>query len=165
MKEFSIPLNPEYERPVINLYNLPALIDTGAVVPIFSIYTELLEKYFKTKKILEDTSVGGIGGSANGSVYSIAEFKIGELIFENFEVFVPNEPAIRFPISLSASLFHGMNFEFDRINEKFIVRMKDDQNLKRDFKLKKMNGRMYPQIDGILIDDIDIELNDGFIFF
>ena len=165
MKEFSIPLNPEYERPVINLYNLPALIDTGAVVPIFSIYTELLEKYFKTKKILEDTSVGGIGGSANGSVYSIAEFKIGELIFENFEVFVPNEPAIRFPISLSASLFHGMNFEFDRINGKFIVRMKDDQNLKRDFKLKEIRSEIYPEVDGFLVKDIDINLHNYPIIF
>ena len=165
MKEFSIPLNPEYERPVINLYNLPALIDTGAVVPIFSIYTELLEKYFKTKKILEDTSVGGIGGSANGSVYSIAEFKIGELIFENIEVFVPRKPAIRFPISLSASLFRGMDFEFDRINEKFIVRMKDDQNLKRDFKLKKIRSQIYPEVDGFLVKDIDINLHNYPIIF
>ena len=36
MREFSIPLKRKYERPIIELYKLPALIDTGAVVPVFS---------------------------------------------------------------------------------------------------------------------------------
>ena len=44
MKEFSIPLKKDYQRPVIELYNLPTLIDTGSVIPVFSIFPTTIEK-------------------------------------------------------------------------------------------------------------------------
>ena len=161
MKEFSLPLKHKHERPIIELYRLPALIDTGAVVPVFSIFPTILEKVFDAKLILPNKFIGGFGGFGGlewGSVYSLAEFKIGELVFENFEVFVPNEPRLKFPFLLSATLFHGTAYEFDTLNEKFTVRLRDDQPLKRDFKIKDLNGRLFPQLDGILFQDIDIEL-------
>lgn len=158
MKEFSLPLKHKYERPIIELYKLPALIDTGAVVPVFSIFPTILEKFFDVKIVLPNKFIGGFGGLEKGSVYSIAEFKIGELVFENFEVFVPNEPRLKFPFLLSATLFYGTDYEFDTINEKFIVRLNDNQSLKRDFKIKDLNGRLFPQLDGILFQNIDMEL-------
>ena len=48
MKEFSIPLSNKYERPVIELYKLPALIDTGALIPVISIFPSIIDKYFDT---------------------------------------------------------------------------------------------------------------------
>ena len=164
MKEFSIPLKKKYERPVIELYKLDSLIDTGAVIPVFSIVPAVFEKYFDSKLILKDEFIGGIGGYEKGAVYSIKNFKIGDLIFNDFEVFVPNEPKIRFPILLSATLFHGMNYEFDTINGKFIVRMKDDQSFEREFKIKDLDGKLYPQIDGTLIQDTDIILHDFYFY-
>ena len=164
MKEFSIPLKKIYERPVIELYKLPALIDTGAVIPVFSMFPSIIEKYFDTKLILETGFVGGIGGFEKGSVYSIKNFEIGELKFNDFEVFVPFNPRIRFPFLLSATLFYRMDYEFDTINEKFIVRMKDEQRSEREFKIKDLDGKLYPQIDGTLIQDIDIELHDFYFF-
>ena len=164
MKEFSIPLKQIYERPVIELYKLPALIDTGAVIPVFSLFPSIIEKYFDVKLILETGFIGGIGGYEKGSVYSIKKFEIGELKFNDFEVFVPFNPRIRFPFLLSATLFYGMDYEFDTINEKFIVRMKDEQSSEREFKIKDLDGRLYPQIDGTLIQDIDIELHDFYFF-
>ena len=158
MKEFSLPLKHKHARPIIELYKLPALIDTGAVVPVFSIFPTILEKFFDAKIILPNKFIGGFGGLEWGSVYSLAEFKIGELVFENFEVFVPNEPRLKFPFLLSATLFYGTAYEFDTINEKFTVRLNDDQSLKRDFKIKDLNGRLFPQLDGILFQDIDMEL-------
>ena len=157
MKEFSLPLKRKHERPIIELYRLPALIDTGAVVPVFSIFPTILEKIFDTKLILSNKFIGGL---ERGAVYSLSEFKIGELVFENFEVFVPNEPRLKFPFLLSATLFYGTAYEFDTINERFTVRLRDDQSLKRDFKIKDLNGRLFPQLDGILFQDIDIELQD-----
>ena len=147
MKEFSIPLKHKYERPIIELYKLPALIDTGAVIPVFSMFPPIIEKFFDAKLILLNKS---------GTVYSIPEFKIGELIFANFEVFVPTEPRLKFPLLLSATLFYGTDYEFDTIKEKFIVRMQDAQPLKRDFKIKDLNGKLFPQLDGILFQDIDM---------
>lgn len=164
MKEFSIPLLNKYERPIIKLYNLSAMIDTGAVIPVFFISPVIIEKFFETKLILSNTSIGGLGGSEKGSVYSISEFKVGELTFENFEFFVPDEPKFRFQFLLSATLFYGMEYTFDTINGKFIVRMKDNQPLKRDFKVKNLDGKLYPQIDGVLLQDIDIDLIDYYLF-
>lgn len=164
MKEFSIPLKRKCERPVIELYKLNSLIDTGAVIPVFSIDPAIIEKFFDIKLILETGFIGGFGGSEKGSVYSIKNFEIGELKFKDFEVFVPDIPKIQFPFLLSATLFYGMDYEFDTINEKFIVRMKDDQNLERDFKIKDLNGRLFPQIDGILLQDTDMELYSFFLY-
>lgn len=163
MKEFSIPLKKDYQRPVIELYKLPTLIDTGSVIPVFSIFPTTLEKYFEIKLVLENETIEGFGGKEKGSVYSIKNFEVGELIFKDFEVFVPVRPKIQFPFLLSATLFYGMDYDFDTINGNFIVRMKDEQNFERDFKIKQIKDKLYPQIDGILIQDIDSFLIDCWI--
>ena len=164
MKEFSIPMKKNYQRPVIKLYNLSTLIDTGSVIPVFSIVPEVFEKYFESKLILEDGFIGGFGGEERGSVYSIKNFQVGDLIFNDFEVFVPQEPRLKFPFLLSATLFYGMEYTVDTINEKFTVRMKDEQSFEREFKIKDIHGKLYPQIDGVLIQDVDSFLLDWVIW-
>jgi len=165
MKEFSLPLMGEYVRPAIKLYGMPTLIDTGAVVPVFSVYPYFLEKTFAATMILPRGHIKGFGGKDYGSVYSLKNFKIGDLTFENIEVFVPDAPDFKFRFLLSATLFHGMDYEFDTINQKFTVRMKDDQHLTREFKIKNLDGKLFPQIDDVLFQDEDIELQDCQIFF
>ncbi|MBR6014144.1 MAG: hypothetical protein IK062_10265 [Selenomonadaceae bacterium] len=108
--------------------------------------------------------IGRFGGNEIGSVYAIKNFKIGDLIFNNFEVFVPETPRLQFPFLLSSTLFYGIDYEFDTINEKFVVKIKDAQNLEREFKIRELRGQLYPQIDEILIQDVDIFLHDCFIF-
>lgn len=122
-----------------------------------------IKKYFETKLILDDGYIGGFDGIIRGSVYSIKNFEVGKLIFNDFEVFVPRKPRLQYPFLLSATLFHGINYEIDNINGNFIVRMKDEQSFERDFKIKELHGKLYPQIDGILIQDVDIVLRDWFI--
>jgi len=164
MKEFSIPLKKDYQRPVIELYNLPTLIDTGSVIPVFSIFPSTLEKYFEIALILENESIEGFGGKERGTIYSIKNFEIGNLIFRDFEVFVPIRPRVQFPFLLSATLFYGMEYTVDTINNNFVVRMKDEQKFEREFKIKELNGKLYPQIDGILIQDVDSFLLDWIIY-
>jgi len=164
MKEFSIPLKKDYQRPVIELYNLPTLIDTGSVIPVFSIFPSTLEKYFEIELILENESIEGFGGKERGTIYSIKNFEIGNLIFRDFEVFVPIRPRVQFPFLLSATLFYGMEYTVDTINNNFVVRMKDEQKFEREFKIKELNGKLYPQIDGILIQDVDSFLLDWIIY-
>lgn len=163
MKEFSLPLMGEYTRPTIKLYNLPALIDTGAIIPVISIFPSIFEKYFESKIILENGHISGIGGDELGAVYSLANFQIGDLNFKDFEVFVPHKPKLQFPILLSANLFHGMIYEVDTINKKFTVRMNDEHSLNREFKIKNLHGQLYPQIDGVLFQDTDIFLREFWI--
>ena len=165
MKEFSIPLIKKYPYPVIEICKLPALIETGAVIPEMPMYPSMFEKIFDAKIIYPHEDILGIGGREKGAVYSISKFQIGELIFNDFEIFVPDEPNLQFPILLSANLFYGMIYEVDRINQKFTVRMKENQPLQREFKLKKFKGELYPQIDGVLFEDTDIFLRDYQIFF
>ena len=164
MKEFSIPLKKNYERPVIELYGLSTLIDTGAIIPVFSMEVSNIKRYFDVTLVLDDGFIGGLDGVARGSVYSIKNFEVGKLIFKDFEFFVPRESRIKYSFLLSATLFYGMDYEFDTINGKFIVRMKDEQNFERDFKIKSLHGRLYPQVDGVLIQDVDIFLHDWIIF-
>jgi len=164
VKEFSIPLKKECHRPVIELYKLPTLIDTVAVFPVVSMFPSTIEKYFEAKMIVEDGFISGFGGIEKGSVYSIKNFQVGELIFNDFEVFVPSVPNLRYPFLLSTTLFYGMDYEIDTVNNKFVVRTKDEQSFERDFKIKNLHGRLYPQIDGVLIQDVDIFLHDWFIF-
>ena len=160
MQEFSLPLLDEYTRPVIELYKLPTLIDTGALIPVFSIFPSTPEKYFDIKLILADGCITGFGGETKGAVYSISNFKVGKLIFNDFEIFVPQKPKLQFPFLLSTNLFYGMNYEFDTINKKFTVRMNNEQSLTREFKIKELRGQLYPQIDGVLFQDVDIFLHD-----
>ena len=101
MKEFSISLMNDYTRPVIELYKLPTLIDTGALIPVFSIFPSMLEKYFEIRLILQNEHITGFGGEEKGSVYSISNFKVGNLIFNDFEIFVPQKPKLQFPFLLS----------------------------------------------------------------
>ncbi len=42
--------------------------------------------------------------------------------------------------------------------------MKGEQSSEREFKIKDLDGKLYPQIDGTLIQDIDIELYDFYFF-
>ena len=160
MKEFSLPLIEKYTRPVIELYKLPTLIDTGALIPVFSIFPTTLEKYFEINLLLPDEHITGFGGEEKGSVYSISKFQVGDLIFNDFEIFVPYKPKFQFPFLLSANLFHGMIYEIDTINQKFTVRMMDRQLLTRECKIKKIHGQLYPQIDGVLFQDVDMFIHD-----
>ena len=56
-----------------------------------------------------------------------------------------------------------MEYTIDTINGNFIVQMNDNQNLEREFKIKDIRGKLYPQIDGILIQNIDSFLVDFWI--
>ena len=39
----------------------------------------------------------------------------------------------------------------DTINGKFIVQMKDNQSYERTFKIKEINGTLYPVVNGVLV--------------
>ena len=46
-------------------------------------------------------------------------------------------------------MFFGTAYKIDTINKKFTLRM-DSETLTRSFKIKKLNGKLFPQIDGII---------------
>ena len=155
MKEFSMSLLENYQRPVLHFNDVDALIDTGAIIPMFSLPVKSIQSIFNGKLILDNAEIGGIGGDVKGQVFSIPHFNIGKLSFNNFEIFVPQKPNIKYPILLSATLFYDTEYIIDTINNKFTVKIPDNQSWERDFKIKSLAGKLYPQIDGVLLQDID----------
>jgi len=97
VKEFSVDLIPSFQRPVVKLYEMTTLIDTGAVIPTFSLSPELLKSMFNAKLLFKNAHIGGFGGNCAGDIYSLENFKIGKLNFDVLEVFVPKNPVTKHP--------------------------------------------------------------------
>ena len=70
MKQFQLNMLG-YQRPVIDLYGQLSIIDTGAVIPMTSMDTELMKLAWNAKITKENISIGGIGGQVNGDIYSL----------------------------------------------------------------------------------------------
>lgn len=151
MKKFSLELLKSYQRPIVKLYGLNTLIDTGAVIPTFSLPVQILQKRFNAKLILENAQIGGFEGLSNGKIYSLENFKVGDFLFEELEVFVPNKAVTAHPFLLSATMFFGTEYTFDTINSMFSVYVPDDFSLNRKFHIKDLDGKLYVQIDGNVI--------------
>lgn len=59
MKEFTLDLVKNYQRPIIKLYGITTLIDTGAVIPTVSLPIPILEKAFNAQLVLNEARIGG----------------------------------------------------------------------------------------------------------
>jgi len=156
----SIPML-EYKRPVIDIMGHPALIDTGAVIPMTNFSPEVLEILYNAKLQIRDKEIGGIGGKTKGDVYALYNFKIGVITYEKLDVFVPKNRDFRFAFLLSATMFHGTKYSFDTLNENnkhFNVEINKESLLHRTFEIKDLQGQLCAQIDGVLLqDDYDIQ--------
>ena len=160
MRQFSIPMLDKFQRPVIELYELYALIDTGAAIPMLSMADVIVQKMFNGKKQYDSFDIGGIGGACSGSIYSMEEFRVGEMVFSPFEFFVPNRARLSYPILLSATLFYGTDYGFDTNKKQFHVEMDDNCKLRKSFLIKQLEHALYPEIDGVLLQNESIFLTD-----
>ena len=155
-----------YRRPVISMMGTTVLIDTGATIPMFYFPVKLLEKAFGgIELIYEKAHVGGIGnGSVDGKIYALKRFTLDKLSYNNLHVFVPNEfyqigengvkIFEKHPMLLSATMFEGLDYEFDTISERFLVRSPIDIGLDMDFKIIKANNdQLVPVVNGVFIQE------------
>ena len=155
MDTFSLDLLG-FKRPMIKLYGSPAIIDTGAVIPMTWLSPELLERAWDAELILQNQDISDIGGKAYGNIYSLKDFNIGNLCFDNIEFFVSKERISRYSFLLSATLFHGFKYDIDDTkNQKFIVHIPEGVSLHRNFEIISLEGQMYAQVDGVLIQDTE----------
>ena len=144
------------QRPVIKLYGNDAIIDTGAVIPMVSLSPELVKLAWNAELVKENIEIGGIGGKAEGDIYTLHNFEIYGFKFNNLDVFIPKIPDTKYIYLLSCTMFYGTDFSFDMINkdnQSFTINIPDNVNLNRNFKIKDLNGQLYAQVDGILIQD------------
>lgn len=92
MLKFTLPLNQSYTRPVLNLYNVRAVIDSGAEALIIDMTDEAVVELFGATFTEGEAEVQGIGKEkVRGKICCLKHFRIGEMEFQNI-------PAIIAPI-------------------------------------------------------------------
>lgn len=152
-----------YQRPVIEIMGHPALIDTGAIIPMTNFSPEVLTILYNAELVSKNKSIGGIEGKSNGDIYTLHNFKVGPLNFKKLDVFVPYNRDFRFAFLLSASMFHGLKYSFDMMDDKkqtFSIKIAKDTVLNKEFSIKELNGQLLAQVDGVLLqNDFDMYQN------
>ena len=153
MKQFSLPLQKRTMRPVIILrdfYGINAMLDTGALFPIWTAEENTLE-LLGGKMEQEYVKFGGFGGIAEGKLYKLPMFRVGELIYPEFHIIsckmnVPGQAI------LSATMFKDLRYEIDDENHTLIVNIPDTQSNVRNLRIIDDNGRLHVLCHSIRTD-------------
>lgn len=151
MKQFTLQLNTDYQRPVIELkawHSFEALLDTGAFFPIWTANPNILGKI---GGVLErkDVRFGGFGGETSGDLYRLNTFMVGDLIFPNMSIIACADlTAVPFQMILSATMFDNLIYEIDSKNHKLNITVPDDESLVRNLRIKSSSGKLHVLCSG-----------------
>ena len=143
MKQITLPLTMIDPRPVVKLeedFELYAMLDTGAVIPVW--VDE--EKYLQAiggVKVRENATFGGFGGNTSGPLYHIPTFTVGDLTFPHLPVIV-SEMDAPFHMILSATMFKRLIYEIDDYHHKLNITVPDGESLIRNIIDRDDNGRL-----------------------
>ncbi len=143
MKQFTLDLNENIQRPVVRLadwHQFNVMLDTGALFPVWVDEEKALEK-LGAECIKQNVTFGGFGGEAIGNLYRLPYFKIGELIFPGLPVISCKVKAPCHMI-LSASMFSSLRYEIDDEHHKLNVIIPDNQSSVRNLKIWNENGHL-----------------------
>jgi hypothetical protein len=144
MKQVTLSLADDTIRPVIRLKewnNVRALLDTGALYPVWVAGESTLIKYGGVYTG-ENVRFGGFGGMTDGKLYEV-NIAIGELIFPRMSIILCND--IKNPpyqLVLSAYLFKGLIYTIDDKNHSLIINTLDNESLIRNFKITTIDNRL-----------------------
>ena len=144
MRQFTLRLREDGERPTVILAkfsHLHAMIDTGAVLPVWVSSEERLQSIGGVP-IARNQPFGGFGGTAIGTIYRVPLFCIGNLMFPEFPLIAS---CIDLPcqLILSATMFRGLIYEIDDCNHKFNVTIPDNESLVRKLTIEDKNGNLH----------------------
>ena len=146
MLQFTIKLYSDFHRPIFDIHNnkIVALLDTGAVYPVWTGSEESLIKTLKAKSLNATTSVSGFGGNSIGKIYIVPLLQIGKLYFPNMHIVVCNSIGnASFSLILSATMFKGLIYEIDTVNNCFNVTIPDKESNIRNYKILDSNGNIH----------------------
>lgn len=127
--QITIQLDNEARRPIakIDWFNgCRALIDTGALFPIWNDDGKRLEEGFGATCEKKDVTFGGFGGNAKGDVYRV-NFELNGIHYINMPIIANKLERTNWNMILSATMFDGMIYEIDTINKKLNIDVKDNQ--------------------------------------
>ena len=144
MKQFTLPLDNETQRPITFLQNwhgLDAMIDTGSLFPVWVDDEKFLSK-LGAEVVIDHVEFGGFGGSAEGRLYAISTFQFGELIYPNFHI-IAHKMELPCQMILPATLFRKLRYEIDDENHTFNVTIPDHQSNVRNLVIKDSDGKLH----------------------
>lgn len=160
MLQFSLKLYSKFQRPAFDIhYNkIVAMLDTGALYPVWTKSEELLVKLLNAKLIKAKVPVSGFGGTTEGNAYTIPILQVGNLMFTNIHIIASNMVTIPFSMILSATMFQGLIYEIDTVNNSFNVTIPDNESNIRNYKLLGSDGNIHILSQSANnLDDIDLE--------
>ena len=118
MKQITLILSTKFQRPVIQLadfHGLPAMIDTGAKVPVWMSGEDKLLRLGAVKK-KDAVPLGGIGGLTKGVLYEISVFRLGNLVYPNMGI-IAHRSNFPVPILLPATMFTDLINECEKLGD------------------------------------------------
>lgn len=142
MKQFTLNLDVTQQRPVIDLKNFTALLDTGAYFPVWTANEMILLKRLNAKLVKKDVSFTGFGGMATGNLYRMM-FQLGDLVFPSLPIVTSSDLAVPFSMILSATMLQGLIYEIDDNNHKFNVTIPDKESTIRNLKVESSSGQLH----------------------
>lgn len=140
--ENTYSLQADVNRPIIHLEKLfpgcTALIDTGAVIPVWTKSVELL-KELGAKLYKKDMPFSGVGGETKGDMYKL-DLTLGDFVYPGLPIVVHEDNNIPGFFIFSATMFQDMVYTIDDIRKQFIVKAEDNQ-VCRNLSVKTSNGK------------------------
>lgn len=130
-------------RPIIELNEIfkgcTALLDTGAIIPVWTKKDDLLEALGATLD-KKNVSFSGFGGKTIGDLYKI-DLRLGKIMYPRLPIVVHEDNKIPGYFIFSATMFKGMIYTIDDITKKFIVILTDNQ-ICHNIKVVDSNGKI-----------------------
>jgi len=112
-------------------YGIPVLIDTGAIIPIWTGNLKLLLKFGATF-YKSNVPFSGFGGIVYGDAYNLPDLYIGNLHFKDIKIVASSTLGnVPFFMIISATMFRGLAYEIDMIDYNLNIRMKGSDNFER----------------------------------
>ena len=145
MKQFTIPTYKDLQRPTMPLekwFDFDAMLDTGALFPVWVDDEELLKATGATL-VKDPVEFSGIGGRAEGKLYQIPYFQIGELIFPNMHIICYPMESRTCHLLLSSTMFYGLRCEIDYENFCLNVTIPDRETEVRNLHIEDKDGHLY----------------------
>ncbi|MBR3723019.1 MAG: hypothetical protein IKN12_09705 [Selenomonadaceae bacterium] len=144
MKQFTLKLNPNMQRPVVHIaefHNLDALLDTGAVFPVWCADEKVLQAY-GGEKISDFAPFGGFGGMTAGKLYRLPFFTMGGLIYPGMNIILHEGFSLITPLILPATIFDNLIYEINNKTHRITVTVPDDESSVRNLVIKESNGKL-----------------------
>lgn len=127
--QMTIQLDEEARRPIAQIdwfEGCRALIDTGALFPVWDKSEDTLVKKLGAELIRRDVTFKGFGGETQGNLYRV-NFILNNLHYINMPIIANRIQGANWSMLLSATMFDGMSYEIDTINKKLNIDVKDNQ--------------------------------------